>query len=81
MPAPYTLMPAQPVSSEQFTKHIQRIVTTKSMSYLDAVLYFCEQRRIEPEVVAPLLGDKIKSEISEDAMRLHLIPRTARLPF
>lgn len=74
-------MPIQTLSSEKLTKHIQRIVSTKRLSYMDAVLYLCEQRKVEPEIIAPLLGDIIKSKIAEDAERLHLMPKSPQLPF
>ena len=66
--------------SEQLAHVIERIVVNKQMSYLDAVLHFCERRNIEPEMIARLLRDKIKSELSQEAQGLHFIPRTNRLP-
>lgn len=73
-------MPIQPLSSERLTAHIQQIVAKKHMSYLDAVLYVCDQRNIEPEIIAPLLGEKIRAELAEDAQRLHFIPKQSHLP-
>jgi hypothetical protein len=66
--------------SEQLAHVIERIVVNKQMSYLDAVLHFCERRNIEPEMIAHLLSDKIKGELSQEAQGLHFIPRTNRLP-
>mgnify|MGYP003351736006 CR=1 FL=1 len=73
-------MSVKPLTSEQLTIHIQRLVADKRLSYLDAVLHFCEQRNLDPTDLAPLLGDKIRSEIASDAQRLNLIPKSPELP-
>jgi hypothetical protein len=74
-------MPVETIVSEKLAQHILSLVTDKGMTYLDAVLYFCEQRKIEPELIAPLLGDKIKSELANDAHRLHFLKKSNELPF
>jgi hypothetical protein len=74
-------MAVSPVSSEKITQYIQHLVTEKRISYLEAVIVLCEQRGWEPELVAPYLGDAVKSKLAEDAQRLHYIPRQPALPF
>lgn len=76
----YHIMSLPTLTSEKLAHVIERIVAHKRMSYLDAVLDFCEKRNIEPEMIAHLLSDKIKSELSQEAQALHFIPRTNRLP-
>jgi hypothetical protein len=73
-------MPVETIVSEKLAQQILSLVTDKGMTYLDAVLYFCEQRKIEPELIAPLLGDKIKSELANDAHRLHFLKKSNELP-
>lgn len=74
-------MALNPISSETLTRCIQHIVVKKHMTYLDAVLYLCDRRGWEPDIIAPHLGEIIKSKLSEDAQRLHFIPRLPQLPF
>lgn len=74
-------MPVNPLHAETLAHQIHALVNTKRMSYLDAVLYVCEQRNIEPELIAPLLGDKIKFELANEATRLHFLKRRIELPF
>ena len=50
------------------------------MSYLDAVIYYCAEKNIEPELIAGTLGDKIRGELANDAQRLHFIPKFNQLP-
>lgn len=73
-------MAMTPLTSEQLTTYIQQLVREKKLTYLDAVLHFCEKRGLEPESIAPLLGDKIRAELTRDAEHLNLIPKTPHLP-
>ncbi len=70
-----------PEKSEIIAKTIEQYVITKRMSYLDAVIYFCEQRKIEPQLIADRLGDKILGELASEASQLHYIPKSNELPF
>lgn len=66
-------------TSELLAQHIEQRVRSAGLSYMDAVIEFCDQRQIEPETIVPLISDRIKSEINTEAQRLHLIPKTANL--
>lgn len=74
-------MPITTYTSERLTRIINGLVTTKQLSYLDAVLHFCETKQLEPETIAPLLSDRIRSELALDAQRLHFIPKADSLQF
>lgn len=68
-------MGLQVITPETLAKDIETLVTVKRLSYLDAVVYYCETRKIEPEAIAPYLSDKIKSHLALDGRKLHLLPR------
>ena len=70
-----------PEKSEIIATTIEQYVITKRMSYLDAVIYFCEQRNVEPQLIADRLGDKIRGELASEAAQLHYIPKSNELPF
>ena len=65
----------QDTNAEKLAQAIEHLVITKRMSYLDAVIYYCAQENIEPELIAGSLGDKIRGELAGDAQRLHFISR------
>lgn len=67
------------LTSESVAKHIETLVTVKRLSYLDAVLYFCETRKIDPTDIAPYLSDKIKTHLIDDGQNLHLLRREMTL--
>ena len=70
----------QDTNAETLAQTIERLVIAKRMSYLDDVIYYCEEKNIEPELIAGKLGDKIRGELANDAQRLHFIPKFNQLP-
>ena len=70
----------QDTNAETLAQTIERLVIAKRMSYLDAVIYYCAEMNIEPELIAGTLGDKIRGELANDAQRLHFIPKFNQLP-
>ena len=68
-------------SSEGFAKHVEHSVRVLKMTYIDAVLDFCQERQLEPETIVPFLTTKIKTAIQQDAQKLHLIRPRRELPF
>lgn len=66
-------MPLSIQSSEKFARAIEARVAKSHCSYMEAVLEFCTNRGIEPEAVTPLLNDKIRTAIGEEARRLNMI--------
>ena len=68
-------------SSEAFAKHIEHSVQVLRMTYMDAVLDFCDKNRLEPDMIVPYLNTKIKTQIQHDAQKLHLIRKRRELPF
>ena len=66
-------------SSEFYTKIIALVEKTK-LSYMDAVLHYCDQNGMEPETAAQLVNTKLKAQIREEAEVLNFLPKTAKLP-
>ena len=60
--------------------NIESIVQKTRMTYIDAVLHYCEENKLEPETAGQLVGGKLKQKIQEEAEGLNLIQKTSRLP-
>ena len=73
-------MALQIQTTKEFFVKIEDIVTDTSMSYMDAVLYYCELNNMEPETAGSLINGKLKQKIREEAEKLNFLPKTARLP-
>ena len=67
-------------NSMRFMANIESIVQKTRMTYIDAVLHYCEENKLEPETAGQLVGGKLKQKIQEEAEGLNLIQKTSRLP-
>ncbi len=66
----------------QFVGEIEKIVQEKKITYLDAVMYFVESRKVEVETVASLIkgSQALKAKIQSEAEDLRLVKSGAKLP-
>ena len=63
-----------------FMENIENLVQQTKMTYIDAVMHYCEENKLEPETAGKMIGGKLKQNIQEEAEELHLIERTSKLP-
>lgn len=65
-----------------FSFQIEKIAVEKSISYMDAVVLYCENTGFEIELAAKLLSTSLKSKIKLEAEHLNFLPKsnTAKLP-
>lgn len=74
-------MPVVINNPEAFAKYIERVVQNSGMTYMEAVIDFCETRQIDTDQIAPFISDKIKRALQREGQALHLLPKdTAELP-
>ena len=63
-----------------FMENIENLVQQTKMTYIDAVMHYCEENKLEPETAGKMIGGKLKQNIQDEAEDLHLIERTSKLP-
>ena len=63
-----------------FMENIENLVQKTNMTYIDAVMHYCEENKLEPETAGKMIGGKLKQNIQDEAENLHLIQRTSKLP-
>ena len=59
---------------------IEDIVSSKKMTYLDAISYYCEGTQMEPQTVGKLVQGSLKDKLREEVTALHYLPKTATIP-
>lgn len=63
----------------RFAQEIERLVQTNvEMSYIDAIIHFCEQNNIDVESVPKLISKPLKEKIKYEAMELNFLKKTSR---
>jgi hypothetical protein len=70
------------ISGNNFSQQIESLVWDLDVSYMEAVLHWCEKRGLEPEVGAELVkrSKPLLSKIQLEAEDLRFLKKTARLP-
>ena len=69
------------MTPKKFALQIEKIVSQgNEVSYMDAILDYCEKHSMEPDAVAPLISKPLKEKIEADARELNFLPRVATLP-
>lgn len=63
------------LTKSKFTKLIEKTVIETKQSYMDTVLYLCEQNNIEPEDVKKFISPIIRDKIEAEAMQLNFLPK------
>jgi hypothetical protein len=65
-----------------FSQEVRKICQEKSMEYIDAVVYWCEQNKVEVEYAAALIkkDPAMYYDVQTEAENLNYLKKTARLP-
>ena len=69
------------MTKTKFSKQIEELVSYKQFSYIDAILYFCEQNNLDEQDIKKYISEPIKNKIEVEAMKLNFIPKRNELPF
>ena len=70
------------MNSKEFSLKIESIVKEKRISYMDAVVLYCEENDIDIGTVSPLISKSLKEKIQVEATDLKMLkmPRCGVLP-
>jgi len=71
------------MNSKEFSLIIEGVVKDKRpITYMDAILWYCEENQIEVESVGRLISKALKEKIQVEASKANLIkiPETGKLP-
>jgi len=63
----------------RFAQEIESLVHNNAgMSYIDAIIHFCELNKIDVESVPKLISKPLKEKIKYEAMELNFLKRSSR---
>ena len=60
-------------NTSSFSMQIEKIACGLKISYMDAVVHYCDKHEMEIEVAAKLLNSKIKQTIASEASDLNMM--------
>ena len=64
----------------KFSVIIETIVCDKNISYMDAIVYYCDKHDLELESAGKMINAIIKSKIEAEARSLNFLPKVSKLP-
>lgn len=65
--------------ASKFSQIIENLVkTNKDMSYIDAIVHYCEENSLEVESVTKLISKPLKEKIKCEAINLNFLKRTSK---
>jgi len=62
----------------RFAQEVEKLVVKESVSYIDAIITFCEINKIDLESVPKLLSKPLKEKIKFEAMELNFLRKTSK---
>jgi len=69
------------MNAKQFSLKIEQIKRENGdMSYMDAILYYCDKNIIDPAEVGRYISKSLKEKITIEAQGLNLIEKGGKLP-
>ena len=63
------------LTKSKFSKLVERTVIEKRLSYMDAIVWLCEEHNIEIEDCRKFINPIIKDKLEAEARRLNFLPR------
>ena len=66
------------LSKDKFAEDIESLVLDTKMSYIDAIVQYCEDNNIEVETVNKLVSKPLKEKLRWEATELNYLKKTSR---
>ncbi len=69
------------MNAKQFSLKVEEIKRNNGdMSYMDAILHYCDENKIDPAEVGRYISKSLKEKITIEAQGLNLIEKGGKLP-
>jgi hypothetical protein len=70
------------ITTKSFVAQIEELVKTKRMPYIDAILYICNEKDIEPERIVRFIDKGMKEKLQVEAEAANVLkgPKCNKLP-
>jgi hypothetical protein len=66
------------MTAAKFSTEVETLVNGDAMSYIDAILHYCNENDIEIETVPKLISKPLKEKLKHEAQQLNFIKKTSR---
>lgn len=66
-------------NANEFSLHIESIAKSNTITYIDAILEYCEKNEIDPKEISSLINQNLKEKLEMEYENLNYLPKKARL--
>ena len=70
---------ATKITPKKFSIIIEDLVNTKNLTYLEAIIHYCEQEGLEADTITRWIDKGMREKIQYDAEELNYLPKTSSL--
>jgi len=67
------------LTKTSLAEKVESLVKSEKMSYIEAVIYICNEMGVDPADIGKLIAPSIKSKIEAEGMASNLLPKTNTL--
>jgi len=64
--------------SDKFAQKIETLVRESNLTYIDAILQFCEDNSVEIETIPKLISKPLKEKLKYEATQLNFLKKTSK---
>ena len=68
------------LTKKRFGKMIEDTVRDKRLSYMDSIIWLCDENKIDLEDVSKYLSPVIKQQLEYEGQKLNMLPKGNTLP-
>ena len=54
-------------------ENIEQLVQKTKMTYIDAIMFYCEENKLEPETAGKMVGGKLKQHVQDEAEDVEVV--------
>jgi len=65
------------ISKQSFALEIEKLVKTKEMSYVEAIIHYCDSNGFDPVDISKLCVGSLKEKLEAEAQRNNLLPKSS----
>ena len=66
------------MTTVRFSTEVEGLVKKDSMSYIDAIIHYCDTNDIELETVPKLISKPLKEKLKYEAQQLNYMKKTSK---
>lgn len=66
------------MTTVRFSAEVETLVNSDAMTYIDAIIHYCDANEIELESVSKLISKPLKEKLKHEAQQLNFIRKTSK---